>query len=112
MICSFDRGRSYNLTRGAQRRELAHRRRQLIDDMRRLQEELKRDMAHLPGHSVRLYQMMALEELERAIRENRSGCATLGVSWFNLISSRTIRSEDDEIAEDEAGSIWKRFVSG
>lgn len=56
------------MTRGEQGKALDNRRRELIDEIGRLQDELKQREAQLPAHSVRPHQIMALEALEETIK--------------------------------------------
>lgn len=56
------------MTRGDQGKALENRRDEIIDEIERLQEELKQREAQLPAHSVRPHQIMALEELEETIK--------------------------------------------
>jgi hypothetical protein len=56
------------MVRGEQGKALENRRDEIIEEIRRLQEELEQREAQLPAHSVRPHQIMALEELEETIK--------------------------------------------
>lgn len=65
------------MTRGDQGKALDNRRRELIDEIGRLQEELKQREAQLPAHSVRPHQIMVLEELEETIKGKQDELHTI-----------------------------------
>ena len=73
------------MTRGQQGKTLDNRRRELIDQIRRLQEELKQREAQLPAHSVRPHQIIALEGLEEGVKGKQEE--------LNNIERKTVQSE-------------------